>query len=76
MATLRARFDGKALIPDQPVNLPHDCVVEIEVKRIQGGEGSLSDLASQLEKLPPNPDWPADGAEQHDHYQYGARKRK
>jgi hypothetical protein len=76
MATLKAHFDGKALIPDEPVDLPLNCALEIQVKPIKNGGGSLAELARQLEKLPMNPDWPTDGAAQHDHYLYGTPKRK
>jgi len=64
------------LIPDEPVDLPLNCALEIEVKSIKKDEGSLAELARQLEKLPMNPDWPTDGAAQHDHYLYGTPKRK
>lgn len=30
--TLRARYDGKVLVPEQPVSLPVDEVLEIEVR--------------------------------------------
>ncbi len=76
MAVLKAHFDGKALIPDEPVDLPVNCALEIDVKPVMAGKASLADLASQLDKLPTNPDWPADGAEQHDHYLYATPKRK
>jgi len=75
MATLKAHFDGKTLIPDEPVNLPLNCALEIEVKLVKNGKGSLAELAKQLEGLPTNPDWPTDGAAQHDHYLYGTLKR-
>ena len=35
----------------------------------------LAALAHALRQLPENPDWPADGAAQHDHYLYGTPKR-
>jgi hypothetical protein len=36
----------------------------------------LASLAQQLESLPDDPDWPADGASQHDHYLFGSAKRR
>jgi len=76
MATLKAHFDGKALIPDEPVDLPLNCALEIEIKPIQNEGGPLAKLAKELDKLSINPDWPTDGAAQHDHYLYGTPKRK
>ena len=32
-------------------------------------------LLEELRQLPENPDWPADGAAQHDHYLYGTPKQ-
>jgi hypothetical protein len=76
MATLKAHFDGKALIPDGPVDLPLNCTLEIEVKPVKDKKVSLADLACQLEKLPANANWPTDGATQHGHYLYGTPKQK
>ena len=100
MTTLTAHFDGKVLIPDEPVNLPVDCALELHVEPVKksstganplkslvelakrfpvagptDGEKPLLKLLQALEKLPENPDWPADGAAQHDHYLYGLPKR-
>lgn len=97
MITLTAHFDGKVLIPDEPVNLPVDCALELHVepvkktvpssngkKSVEPGKISSTDsvedrplmkLLRALEALPDNPDWPADGAAQHDHYLYGLPKR-
>jgi len=42
MTTLRAHFDGHALIPDEPVELPRDCVLEVQVRRLGEGNGLTS----------------------------------
>lgn len=34
--TLRARFDGRALIPEEPVDLPRDVVLDITIEGIDG----------------------------------------
>jgi hypothetical protein len=76
--TLRVHFDGKVLIPDEPVDLPVNCALEVEVKPAQpeaAEEKPLLKLAQRLQDLPGNPDWPSDGAAQHDHYLYGLPKR-
>ena len=77
---LTAHFDGKVLIPDEPVELPMNCALEIRVQALHkrvplsGESRPLMKLLRSLEELPDNPDWPADGAAQHDHYLYGVPK--
>lgn len=76
--TLKAHFDGKVLVPDEPVELPVNCALEIQVKPLQADpalDRPLLRLLKLLEKLPDNPDAPIDGAAQHDHYLYGLPKR-
>jgi hypothetical protein len=83
MTVLKAHFDGKVLIPDEPVNLPVDCALEVSVQpapmkkqvATPQDEKPLMKLIKALEELPANPDWPSDGAAQHDHYLYGLPKR-
>ena len=74
MATLKAHFDGKVLVPDEPVHLPADCALELEVRPV--GDKPLLSLARQLEQLPDNADWPEDGASQHDHYLFRTPKQR
>ena len=75
--TLRAHFDGKVPVPDEPVNLPVNCALEVQVKPVgalpAAGKslGRLLALARQF----PVTDGAADGAAQHDHYLYGLPKR-
>lgn len=35
MIILRARFDGRVLIPEEPVELPRGCVLELQVREIR-----------------------------------------
>lgn len=35
MTILKAHFDGKVLIPDEPVNLPMDCVLKVQVEPME-----------------------------------------
>lgn len=77
MITVKARFDGRVFVPEQPVDLPVGHVLEIAIvpPPPEGGAKSpLGELAELIEALPANPDWPADGAAQHDHYLYGTPK--
>lgn len=78
MDTLRIRFDGHVFVPEGPADLPVGYVAEIPVRpRAAAGASAatLVDLLKVLDQLPANPDWPPDGAEQHDHYLYGTPKR-
>jgi hypothetical protein len=80
MTVVKAHFDGKVLVPDEPVKLPLNCALELHIqplgKRIPATANGkpLQRLLQALEELPENPDWPADGAAQHDHYLYGLPK--
>jgi hypothetical protein len=79
--TLKAHFDGKVLIPDEPVNLPVNRALKVQIESADQstppaiGEKPLSEFLKAIEAMPTNPDWPADGAAQHDHYLYGSPKR-
>ena len=79
MTVLKAHFDGKVLVPDEPADLPRNCVLEVHVKALtpepDDGKTPLQRLAEALAQFPDNPDWPEDGAAQHDHYLYGTPKR-
>ena len=76
--TLIAHFDGKVIVPDEPVELPTDCPLEIRIEAATAHTqraGSLSRLAERARQIPANPDAPADAAAQHDHYLHGQPKR-
>lgn len=78
MTIVRVTFDGRVFVPQEAVNLPVGSVLEIPVPApMDNGVvmPPLKDLLDELNKLPTNPDWPADGAAQHDHYLYGTPKR-
>ena len=78
MSTFRAHFDGRVLIPDEGVDLPTGCELEVRAVPVSESDATrrpLKDLAERLEKLPDDPDAPTDGAAQHDHYLYGTPRR-
>jgi hypothetical protein len=77
MTTVKAHFDGRVFIPEQPVDLLVGQAVEIPIPPPAKASRPtcLGGLAAVLEALPSNPDWPADGATQHDHYLYGSPKK-
>jgi hypothetical protein len=74
MANVKGHIDGEFQVPEEPVNLPAKCAVEVEIRPV--GEKPLLALARQLEQLPDNADWPRDGSIQHDHYLYGTPKQR
>ena len=78
METVRIRFDGQVFVPERAVDLPVGYVAEIPLSPPAPGLPSrapLLELLKILDQYPANPDWPPDGAEQHDHYLYGTPKR-
>ncbi len=74
MTIVKARFDGQVFVPETPVDLPVGCVLDIPLPAPGSPEEAdkpLLRLARELDQFAANPDWPADGAAQHDHYLYG-----
>jgi hypothetical protein len=73
MTTVNAHFDGKVIVPDEPLNLAPNQALIVSIEPVgekhEAAEGSvLSWLAAnavESEALP------ADLADQHDHYLYG-----
>lgn len=74
MATIRAHFDGKVFVPDEPVDIPPNTPVRLTLTE-GGGERPLAGLASLAESFSDVSAWPKDGAAEVDHYLYGAPKR-
>jgi hypothetical protein len=74
MKTLKAHFDGKVLVPDEPVDLPVNRPLELSVVSL--GESShapaaLETLAALARSVPARTSDRTDLAAQHDHYLYG-----
>ena len=84
MTVLKAHFDGKVLVPDEPVSLPVNCPLEVHVHPVAGRQGTgdhesegapLQRLAEVFSKHPSPPNAMTNGAAQHDHYLYGMPKK-
>jgi len=85
VTTLKAHFDGKVLVPDEAVNLPLNCPLELHIRPVStasaasespnGSGTALRRLASLAKRLPTDPNAPTDGSQQHDHYLYRTAKR-
>jgi hypothetical protein len=71
---IRARVDGRVFIPEQRVDLPEGSIVEIPIAP-PSEPTPLAKLAEIADMFPEDPDYPPDGAAQHDHYFYGLPKR-
>jgi hypothetical protein len=75
MTILRAHFDGKVLVPNEPVDLPIGQELELQVTAVPAAAPSvLQRLAKLAGEIPSDPAIPRDGAAQHDHYLYGLPK--
>ncbi len=72
--TVTAHFNGQVFVPDGPVDLPVGSRVRVVVETVESPATSLAGLLAESQKLPINPDWPIDGAAQHDHHLYGTPK--
>ena len=65
------------LVPDEPVKLPLDCALKVQVEPLPGTSADNKPLERLVEVARhfPVSGGPADGAAQHDHYLYGLPKR-
>jgi hypothetical protein len=73
--TVHAHFDGKVIVPDEPLNLRPNQALIVQIEPIEGEreESALAWIAAnavESDALPP------DLAEQHDHYLYGRPKKR
>ena len=46
--TIKARYDGKVLVPDEPLDLPTDQRVEVDVRPLQAGSDDQPMTAHEL----------------------------
>ena len=88
MVTIRAHFDGKVFVPDEPVDMAvgEPASVTVDARPSPSAhvpppappdpEYPLRSFVEWAAKLPPLPDSPGDAAAQHDHYPYGTPKRE
>jgi len=72
--TINAHFDGKVIVPDQPLDLPPNqpLVVQIEPVSAPGVPVEESPLTWLAGNAVESDTLPADLADQHDHYLYGS----
>jgi hypothetical protein len=78
MVAFKAKFDGKVLIPNEPVNLPRNQELFVRIETAEGKP--TGDQQSFLEWVEKNavddPSLPTDLSANLHHYLYGVPKRK
>lgn len=60
-------FDGRVIVPDQPLQLPIGEKLQLQAEPITKREGQFAELAKFAADLP---DSPGDLSRRHDHYLY------
>ncbi|MBI2805723.1 MAG: hypothetical protein HYX68_12155 [Planctomycetes bacterium] len=75
--TVKAHFDGRVFVPDEPVQLPvgFELQIPIDMPAKPSAGTTLGQLAEIASQFPANPELASDLAAQHDHYLYGLPKR-
>jgi hypothetical protein len=70
--TVNAHFDGKAIIPDEPLDLPPNQALIVQIESV-GAPATADDsaLAWLAANAVENDALPTDLADRHDHYLYG-----
>jgi hypothetical protein len=78
MIAVKAHFDGRVIVPDEPVDLPADQPLVVRIELASSGQqpGKKSVLDWIVENRIKDDSLPADLSYQHDHYLYGTPKKK
>jgi hypothetical protein len=69
---ISAHFDGRVIVPDQPLSLPIGQKLQLRVETSTESAGQFADLSNFASDFS---DSPGDLSQQHDHYLYGTPKR-
>ena len=72
--TVNAHFDGKVIVPDEPLDLRPNQALIVQIEPLEG-ETEESALAWIAANAVDSDALPTDLADQHDHYLYGRPKR-
>ncbi|MBL8222496.1 MAG: hypothetical protein JNL62_24875 [Bryobacterales bacterium] len=75
MVTVNAHFDGKVIVPDEPLDLPPNQALVVRIEPVQE-EPEVSALAWIAANAVENDPLPIDLASEHDHYLYGHPKKE
>lgn len=78
MVAVRAHFNGKVIVPDEPLDLPKDqpLIVEVRLARSKKKPKKQSALDWIAENAVADDSLPTDLSCQLDHYLYGTPKKK
>ena len=78
MIAINAHYDGKVIVPDEPVDLTPNqpLIVRIEPASPNELPAEASALAWIADNASDGKDLPSDLSQQHDHYLYGVPKKK
>ncbi|MBC8877035.1 MAG: antitoxin family protein [Planctomycetes bacterium] len=75
MIAIHARFDGKVLVPDQPLDLPANQRVVVRIEPVRDETGQNHSALQWIAENAVDAELPEDLAHQHDHYLYGKPKK-
>jgi len=76
MISIQAHFDGKVIVPHDPVDLPPDETLIVRIETVSGVATSRDSCLNWLaDNAVDSPAIPTDLSQQHDHYLYGSPKR-
>jgi hypothetical protein len=75
MIAIHARFDGKVLVPDQPLDLPPNQRVVVRIEPVMDESGQNHSALKWIAENAVDAALPEDLAHQHDHYLYGKPKK-
>lgn len=70
--TVTAHFDGKVIVPDEPLDLRPNQALRIQIEPLETEESALAWIAANAVE---NDTLPTDLADHHDHYLYGRPKK-
>jgi hypothetical protein len=76
MIAIHARFDGKVIVPDQPLDLPPNQRVIVRVEPVEEEKAQESSALQWIADNAVDAGLPTDLAHQHDHYLYGTPKKE
>ena len=77
MIAINAHYDGKVIVPDEPLELPPNQALIVRIEPVPAIVSSTEEsaLAWLAENAADTPALPTDLSHHHDHYLYGAPKR-
>ena len=75
MSTIDVNYDGRAFVPQEPLDIPAGTQMKIIILRSPQAKHPLASLPKLAESAAVDPDYPHDLAKELDHYLYGMPKQ-